>query len=300
MSHPTSHPEAARGVVAAWFSYLVWGLAPLFWRELQGVSAFELIAHRTLWSLLLLFVVLLAQRRLGQVRVALSSPRTVAVSFATAALLVGNWLTFVWGVNHGHVVEASLGYFLVPLVNVGCGRLLLGEPLRRAQAIAIGFAAVGVGCLVVQLGHVPWIALALAGTWGGYGLMRKRTTLGATVGLTVETALIAPFALGFLLWRGHTGDGAWGRVSVGTEGWIMATGAITAIPLVTFAYGARRIRLTTLGVLQYITPMVQLALGVLFYHELFPHERLFGFSLIWAALALYTLDSTVRARFASA
>ena len=286
-------PSAAAksGALAAALCYFAWGLVPLYWKQLAGINPVELIAHRHVWSLGLVLLLVLAQGTFGQVRAALGPPRSLGLNFLSATLLTANWLIYVWGVNTGHVIECSLGYFLVPLVNVAVGRFVLHEHLRRLQWVAIGCAAAGVAVMVAQLGRPPWIALALAGTWGGYGLLRKQSPLGSLIGLTVETLLLAPFAVGFLLWQHHTGAGALGRVDAATQLLLASSGVITAVPLLLFAYGARRIRLSTMGLLQYLAPTVQLALGVWVYHESFSRDRLTGFALIWAGLALYTADN---------
>lgn len=277
--------------MAATLCYLLWGLVPLYWRQLAAVDSVELIAHRHVWSLVLLLAIVAAQRSFSSVRAALDSPRSIALNGLAATLLTVNWLVYVWGVNTGRVIETSLGYFLVPLVNVAAGRFVLHEHLRRAQLFAIGLAATGVTLMIVQLGRPPWIALILAGTWGGYSLMRKKSPLPAVVGLTVETLLLAPFAVGFLLWRHHVGEGALGRADIQTQLLVLSAGVITAIPLLLFAYSARRIRLSTMGLLQYLAPTVQLMLGVWVFHESFSRARMFSFSFIWAALALYTADN---------
>jgi chloramphenicol-sensitive protein RarD len=199
-------------------------------------------------------------------------------------------------VNTGHVIETSLGYFLVPLVTAAAGRFLLQEHLRRIQVIAIGLAATGVISMIVQLGRVPWIALVLATTWGAYSLMRKRSPLPAVTGLAVETLLLAPAAIAFLCWQHHVGAGVLGRAEPGTQLLVLGSGVITAIPLLLFAYAARRIRLSTLGLLQYIAPTVQLILGVWVFHEAFSRARMLSFSLIWAALAVYTADNLLAQR----
>jgi len=271
--------------------YFAWGLVPLYWKQLASVHPVELIAHRHVWSLVLVLGLVLAQGKFGEVRAALGTRRSVGLNFLSATLLTANWLIYVWGVNTGHVIECSLGYFLVPLVNVALGRWVLHEHLRRLQWIAIAGAAMGVAVMMWQLGRPPWIALALAGTWGGYGLLRKKSPLGSLTGLTVETLLLAPLAVGFLLWQHHTGAGALGRADALTQILVLSAGVITAIPLLLFAFGARRIRLSTLGLLQYLAPTVQFALGVWVYHEPFSRERLIGFLFIWAGLALYTADN---------
>jgi len=292
-------PEQARGAFAAASCYFTWGLVPLYWKQLAVVDPLELIAHRHVWSLVFLLGVLAAQGGFASVRAALAGPRAIAINFLGAALLTGNWLVYVWGVNTGHVIETSLGYFLVPLVNVAAGRFLLHEHLRRVQWIAIGGATAGVALMIFQLGRPPWIAFALAGTWGAYSLMRKRSPLGPLTGLTVETLLLAPCAIAFLLWRFHSGAGALGRVDARTHALILSSGVITAIPLLLFAYGARRIRLSTLGLLQYLAPTVQFLLGVFVFHEAFTPDRAVSFAFIWGGLVLYTADNLLAQRRAA-
>jgi chloramphenicol-sensitive protein RarD len=277
--------------LAAATCYFLWGLVPLYWRQLTEINPVELVAHRQVWSLTLLVGIVALQRGFTAVFKALNSPQAVAVNGLSALLLTANWLCYVWGVNSGYVIETSLGYFLVPLSNVAAGRFILHEHLRRAQIIAIALAAVGVGVMIVQHGHPPWIALAIVGTWGGYSLMRKRSPLPAVTGLTVETLLLIPFAIAFLLWQNHTGAGALGRVDLRTHLLVLSSGVITAVPLLLFAYGARRIRLSTLGLLQYVAPTVQLIIGIWVYHEPFTSARLLSFGFIWAALVLYTADN---------
>jgi len=291
MSRPADS-AAARGAFAAGLCYFLWGLVPLYWRQPVAVDATELIAHRLVWSLVFL-VALLPFVRGGFTGFAgaLGTRRTFSLNLLSSALLTANWLVYVWAVNHDHILEASLGYFLVPLLNVALGRFVLHEHLRRLQWLAVACAAAGVLWQLVQLGRLPWIALAIAGTFGLYGLLRKQSPLGALTGLAVETALLAPCAVAFLLWRHHTGEGALGRLDAGTQLLVMSTGVVTAIPLLLFAYGARRVRLTTLGLLQYLAPIVQFLLGLLVYHEAFTRDRLGSFALIWVALLLYTADN---------
>ncbi len=292
----SSSPDAARGALAAGVCYFCWGLVPLYWRLLAGIHPVELIAHRAVWSLVFLAVLVAAQRMAAEIRAGLASPRALGINLLSGTLLTANWLVYVWGVNTGHVIECSLGYFLVPLVNVALGRLVLHEHLRPLQWFAIGCAAAGVVLMIAQLGRPPWIALTLAATWGAYGLLRKKSPLGSLAGLTVETLLMAPAAIGFLLWQNHTGAGALGRVDAATHALILSSGIITAVPLLLFAYGARRIRLTTMGLLQYLAPTVQFALGLWVFHEPFSTGRAGGFVLIWAGLVLYTLDNLRGAR----
>jgi chloramphenicol-sensitive protein RarD len=293
MSTPTHapSPSAARGACAAAGCYLAWGLFPLFWKQLSDVNALELIAHRHVWSLAFVLAVMAASGGFAGFRSALRSRVALRWHALSGGLLTINWLVYVWGVNHGHVIETSLGYFLVPLVNVAAGRFILREHLRRLQWFAIACAAVGVVLLIARVGSVPWIALTLAGTFGAYGLLRKQSPLGPLVGLGLETLLLAPLALAFLVWQQHTGAGALGRVSGIEHVLIASAGVITAVPLLMFAYGARRIRFSTLGLLQYIAPTVQLALGVWAFHEGFSRERALSFVLIWTGLVLYTADN---------
>lgn len=297
-SAPSS--AARTGALAAALCYFLWGLVPLYWKQLTAVDALELIAHRHVWSLVFLLCIVRVQGGFAPIRAALTDRRSVARNFLSALLLTANWLVYVWGVKHDHVIECSLGYFLVPLVNVAAGRFVLHEHLRRTQWIAIACAAVGVAAMILQLGQLPWIALALASTWGAYSLMRKQSTLGSLTGLTVETILLAPAAIALLLWQHHTGEGALGRVDFRTHVLVLSAGVITAVPLLLFAFGARRIRLSTLGLLQYLAPSVQLALGIWIYHEPFSRARALSFAFIWAALILYTTDNLLAQRRAAA
>jgi len=283
--------SSARGALAAAGAFVAWGIFPLFWKQVEQIQALELIAHRVVWSLVFLVGLLALRHGFGPIRTAFANPRIVGYTAASGAFLTLNWLTFVWAVNHGFVIESSLGYFLVPLVNVGMGALLLHERLRPLPWLAIGCAAAGVALLVIGVGRPPWIALALAGTFGLYGLMRKRSELGSIDGLALETILYAPLAAGYLLWRQHTGDGALGHADLRTQAFILSTGCVTALPLILFAYGARQIRMTTLGLLQYLAPSLQFLLGLLLYHEAFDAGQLRACLFIWFGLALYSADS---------
>jgi len=284
-------PGAGRGALAAAACYFFWGLFPLYWRQLANVDATELIAHRHLWSLVFVLGLMAVRASLGELLSALRSRAALQWHALSGVLLTINWLVYVWGVNHGHVLETSLGYFLVPLVNVALGRIVLHERLRPAQWIAIGSAAFGVALMLVRVGGLPWIALTLAVTFGAYGLLRKKSPLGPLTGLGLETLLLAPFAVAFLAWQQVTGAGALGRVSAGEHVLLVSVGVVTAVPLLLFAYGARKIRLSTLGLLQYIAPTVQFALGLWAFHEPFSRERATAFAFIWFGLALYTADN---------
>ncbi|MBI5381459.1 MAG: EamA family transporter RarD [Opitutae bacterium] len=282
---------SSRGALAAGVCYVMWGLFPLYWKQLAAIDARELIAHRIVWSLAFVAAATTATGAWGTIRAALATRRSLAANLLTGALLSVNWLVFVWGVNHGHILETSLGYFLVPLVNVALGRLVLHEHLRPAQWAAIACAAAGVALQLLHVGRLPWIALALAATFGAYGLLRKRSPLGSLAGLTVETLLLAPLALAYLYWCHRQGTGALGRVSLREHAFVLSAGVVTAVPLLLFAYGARRIRLTTLGLLQYLAPTGSFLVGVFVYGEAFDHDRLLAFACIWLGLALYTADN---------
>lgn len=283
--------STTRGALAAAAGYLAWGLFPLYWKQLTEIDAVELIAHRHVWSFVVVVGLMAVSGGLREMREALVSARALGWHALGGTLLTLNWLVFIWGVNQGQVLEASLGYFLVPLVNVALGRFVLHERLRRLQWLAIAFAATGVALMLVRVGRLPWIALSLAATFGAYGLVRKKSPLGALPGLALETLLLLPLAAGFLWWQHARGAGALGHVSVGTHVLLLSAGFVTAFPLLWFAYGARRIRFTTLGLLQYIAPTAQFAIGAGVYHESFSGERAAAFALIWCGLALYTFDN---------
>lgn len=291
LSAKNSSPHSTAGGWAAATAFFFWGTVPIYWRQMQSVSAFELIAHRLVWSLVFLLPVLAWQRSFASLRPGFAGARAIGVNLLASILLTANWTVYVWGVNAGHVIETSLGYFLVPLLNVAVGALFLHEKLRRAQWTAIGLAAAGVALLLWRVGHVPWLALSLAFTWTSYGLLKKKSGLGALAGLTVETILLFPLAAALLLWRHHTGEGALGHIDTRTQLFVLSAGVITAIPLVLFAYGAQRIRLTTLGLLQYLAPSVQFVIGLFIYHEPFDSARLQAFGLIWIGLIVYTADA---------
>lgn len=279
-----------RGVLSAALAYAIWGLFPLYFWLLADVPALDTVAHRIAWSLLFMFIVLAVRRQWRWLGEALSQPRVLGVFALSALLLSANWLVYIWAVTHGHVIDSSLGYFITPLVNVLLGYTVLHERLRPLQWAAVALAAAGVLWLAVLAGQLPWIALVLAGSFGGYGLIRKTAPLGALEGLTLETMLMAPVAfavLAWAAWQGHSSFPADGAVA---NALLLGLGPVTAIPLLLFAYGARRIRLSTLGVLQYIGPSIQFGLGLWLFNEPFSGMRMLGFCLIWLALLVYSLE----------
>ena len=284
------------GVLYATLAYVCWGLFPLYFHLLLRIGALEVVAHRTVWSLVFLLGILLARKRWQWLADVARRPRVLAAFGLSALLLSMNWLTYVWAVTSNHVLDSSLGYFMLPLVNVALGYFVLHERPRPTQWLAVAFAFAGVVWLTAQAGHPPWIALVLALTFGFYGLLRKVAVLGALEGLVLETLLLSPIAVAVLVYLSWQGSSALVSGDLVDLGWLMLAGPLTALPLLLFAAGARRIPLTTLGVLQYISPSLQFALGIWIFHEVFEPTRLVGFALIWMALGLYSVDSWRTAR----
>jgi chloramphenicol-sensitive protein RarD len=271
-------------------AYVTWGLFPLYFVHVARVPVFEVVMHRSLWSLAFVLGLLAALGRIGQLTTALRDGKLVRTSFVSALLLSGNWMVYVWSVNNARLVEASLGYFINPLVNVLLGFVFLHERLRPAQWAAVALAGAGVLWIGWHLGHPPWVALVLACSFGVYGLMRKTAPLGAIDGLALETLLLAPIAGGLLAWWTLQGTSALATGDLGLVGWLLLGGPLTALPLLFFAAAARRLSLATLGLMQYLSPSIQLALGVWMFHEPFGADRQIGFAFIWAALALYSAE----------
>ncbi len=288
--------ERRLGTAAGLGAYALWGIFPLYFPLLEPAGGLEIVAHRIVWSLLFVAVLLTVVRSWTQVRAAVTDLRTLGVLALAAALIVVNWLVFVYGVNSGHVVETSLGYFINPLVSVLLGVVVFGERLRRLQWVAVATAAVAVVVLTVDYGRPPWIALALAGTFGLYGLMKKLVRVAAAPGLFVETALVVVPAVVVLAVLHARGEGTAGSAGTGHLLLLLSSGVATAVPLLLFAGAARRIPLSTVGLLQYVTPLMQLAIGVFVYEEPMPPARLAGFVIVWVALAVFTVDSLRNAR----
>ncbi|MEH3107319.1 MAG: EamA family transporter RarD [Sphingomonas fennica] len=284
------------GVILGVGAYALWGLLPLYLKLLGTVPAAQVLAHRVVWSLLLLVVVVVVLRRAAAIRAA-ARGRTLALLAASAALIAANWLIYIWAVQHAHVLEASLGYFINPLVNVALGVAILGERVTRVQKLAIAIAAAGVAALALSGGGALWISIALALSFGVYGLVRKVAAIDALGGLTVETLLLGPAALAVILWAGAHGEGAWGR-ETGLDALLVLAGAVTAAPLLMFAAAARRLRYATMGLLQYIAPTLQFAQAVLLFGE--PLRPIHGltFALIWSGCLLYAVDGIRSARAA--
>ena len=288
--------EARRGIAYGAGAYLMWGLFPLYWPLLAPSGALEVLAHRVLWSLLVVAAILSAVHRWADVREVVRDRRRVARLGLAAVLIAVNWGTYIYGVSSHQVVETSLGYFVNPLVTVLLGVLVLGERLRPVQWAALGTAAAAVLVLTVENGRPPWLALVLAASFGTYGLLKKTAGVRAVEALAVETAVLAPVAALYLLVLGDRGT----LTTHGTGHALLLAGAgvVTVVPLLLFGAAAQRVTLTTLGVLQYVTPTMQFLLGVLLRHEPLGLAKLFGFSLVWVALAVFTYDLARTSRLA--
>ena len=285
--------ERRLGIIYALIAYGIWGVLPLYLKALHAVPPAQIVAHRIVWAAMLLVVVVAVTGKrefLAQLR---QRPRIIWTFMASALALSVNWLVYIWGVEQGRVVDVSLGYFINPLFSVVLAVVVLKERLRLAQWAAVAVAFAGVLWLALLAGQMPWIGLTLAVSFGLYGLLRKTATIDALGGLTLETLLLLPFALLYLLGLAVQGHAAWQTADVSLRGLLVAAGPITAFPLLCFAAGARRIPLSLIGILQYLGPTLQLALGVFVFHERLPPAKLAGFALIWLALALYAAESAV-------
>jgi chloramphenicol-sensitive protein RarD len=271
-------------------AYFLWGLVPLFWPLLDPASSAEALAHRFVWSLILVVVLLVATSRLSHFRAIWTDARRVGFLFIASVVIALNWGGFIWGVNHGHVIEVSLGYFINPLVTVMLGVFVLGESMRHWQWAAVGIGAIAVIVLTIDYGRPPWIALLLAGSFATYGFLKKQARLGALESLGAETLLLTPFALAFLVWLEAQGRATFGHAGAANVLLLMATGVVTAIPLLLFGGAATRLSLSTLGILQYLGPALQFMFGLLVFEESMTAARWIGFILVWLALAIFTVD----------
>lgn len=301
---PAHAPEEARdgrrqgswGVLYGVAAYSAWGIVPVFWKQLGHVGAVELLAHRTVWSLVAFAALTLAAGQRRALAAALGDRRVLLSMAATGALVSANWVLFIYAVAVDRLLDASLGYFINPLLSVLLGMLFLRERLRPAQWLALGLASAGVVHLAVRVGTVPWIALTLAGTFGVYGLLRKVVRVDSLPGSTLETSFIAPLGIAYLVSLHVQGEGALGHADAKTHVLLVATGIVTALPLVWFTNAARRLSLTTLGFLQYLAPSGQFLLAVLVYGEPFTSTQAVSFACIWTALAIFSADAALRAR----
>jgi chloramphenicol-sensitive protein RarD len=292
---PAAPRVDGRGLAASISAFLIWGLLPLYLKVLQMVPVLQLTAHRVAWGFLFGFGWLLVRGEGRLMMRALADPPTRRKLFITAALIGINWGIFMWGTANHHVVEVSLGYFIAPLFNVALGVVVFRERLNRAQTLAVIIAAVGVIYLTWSAGRPPWLSIWLALSFALYGLVRKVAKVEALPGFAGETLLLFPFAAGYILWCELSGQGSMTELGWGLNAVLLLAGPITAVPLVLFAVGARRIPLSTVGLLQYTAPTMQLLTAIFVFHESFTTARMVGFSMIWAALAVYGIDGLLAA-----
>ncbi|MBO0845214.1 MAG: EamA family transporter RarD [Nocardioides sp.] len=283
--------ESRRGFLLGVAAYVLWGAFPLYWPLLEPAGAFEILAHRIVWSLVTMGVLVVVLGRTASFRTMVADRRAIRLLALAACVITVNWATYIWGVNNGHVVEAALGYFINPLVTVLMGVFVLGERLRSWQWVAMGVAATAVVVLTVDYGRLPWVALVLAFSFGSYGLCKKQAGAPAIESLTFETLVIGPVAFGYVVWLGATGQSSFGSHGPGHALLFATTGLVTAVPLICFGGAAIRVSMVTLGLLQYLAPILQFALGVLYFREDMPAGRWVGFLLVWVALAIFTVES---------
>jgi len=288
--------DQRRGFLLGAAAYGMWGLFPLYWPLLEPAGALEILAHRMLWSMLTMGVLVLVLRRTAEFRALLRSRRTFLLLAGAAFVITLNWATFIYGVNSGKVVETSLGYFVNPLVTVLMGVLILGERLRRLQWWAVGLACVAVVVLTLDYGRLPWVACVLALSFGTYGLAKKQANVGAVESLALETLLVAPFAGAYVVYLILSGTSSFGSEGAGHSLLLVSSGLVTAVPLICFGAAATRVSMVTLGLLQYLAPILQFTLGLVYFHESMPAGRWVGFVLVWGALALFTYEATAHRR----
>ncbi len=285
------------GLISTASAFLLWGLLPIYWKLLDKVPSFQILSHRTIWSLVFLLILLVCLKRLGEVKAALRKRRNRWCLAGGALMLSINWGIYIWAVTNGHIIESSLGYYITPLINVVLGCVVFKDRLNPLQLAAIALAATGVAVMVVRYGHFPWLALCIALSFGMYGMIRKLADVESMPGLFLETLLLSPFMAGYHLWQENLGLGAFLHMSLDIDGLLLLSGVATSIPLLLFAHGARRIPFITVGLLQYITPTIAFLLGCLVYGEEFKPSHALGFTCIWLALALYTFDGLRRYKY---
>ena len=278
---------ARRGAGAAFTAYLLWGTLPIYWKMLESIPVVELMAHRVLWTLLVVVGFQTMRGQLGALRATWQIPANRRAHLRGGLMVSINWCCFVWALLHDQMIEASLGYFLVPLVNAALGRVIFKERLDRLQKFALVLAGLGVAALFTQIDNPPWVSLGIAASWSTYGVGRKQSNASAINGLALEMSYVAPVALAYLVWVHTLGGGAFGDISRQIDLTIAGTGVMTMIPLILFAYGTQRLTYTTLGLLQYVTPIFQFLMGWLIFQESFSGVRVFGFTLIWIGLVCY-------------
>ncbi len=278
------------GTIFGILAYTAWGVLPLYWKLLDSIPALEILAHRVFWSFLFLSLIILLSKQLTSLRIACKNKTNTFYTFLSAIIISINWFTFIWAVTSGRVVEASMGYYINPLIVVLLGTVVLKEQLNTMQKIAIVFASVGVIIMTLQYGGIPWVAITLALSFACYGLIKKTVDISSLNGLTLETAITAPIALAYILYLHFNGTSSLDVIPLPTMLTLFASGIATAIPLLLFAQAAKNIKFSTMGFMQYIAPSLSLAIGVFLFHEPFTKAHLLGFGFIWVALIIYSLS----------
>ncbi len=277
------------GLIFGVSAYVLWGLFPLYWPLLEPAGALEIVGHRAVWSLAFCVIALTITKAIKPALATMRRPKVFVKLLAATALISINWIVYIWATNNGHVVEASLGYYINPIIMIAIGIILLKEKMRKLQWASVSIAALGVLVLTIDYGRLPWVALALALSWGTYGFIKKQLGLGALEGLGIETAIAAPFYLAYLAWIGVEGGGHFGS-GIGLTLLLIGSGVVTAIPLLLFNGAGNRLPYTVIGLLQFITPTLQFSIGVWVRHEAMPTARWAGFLIIWAALVVLATD----------
>jgi chloramphenicol-sensitive protein RarD len=285
---PATPQDSSAGFGFALGAYVIWGFLPIYMKAVAHIPPAEVIAHRVIWSLPIALAVLVWLGRTGDLRRALRTPRMLIMAAATATLISVNWGIYVWAIGAGHALDAALGYYINPLFSVLLGRVLLGETLTRTQGGAILLAFVAVVILTVSSGTVPWVALSLTVSWGVYAYLKKSLPIGPNQGFALEVLLLAPFALGYIAWAVISGQGHFATGSLRDTGLLIGSGVVTAIPLMLYANGAKRLRLTTIAMLQYVAPTMIFLVAVFVFNEPFGLARAIAFPMIWAALVIFT------------
>ena len=288
--------RTAIGVAAGLGAFLLWGFAPVYFKAIGHIPALEILAHRVVWTLVILLLLVAALGRLREVVVSLTSRRRLGILLVTTLLVSSNWLIFIWAIQQDRLLEASLGYYINPLVNVVLGITFLSERLNRWQGVAVLLAVTGVGAMIVGSGTLPWVALSLAISFGFYALVRKKAEVDPLIGLLVETLLLLPAAALYLIWLSATGTGAFGSHDWAMSVTLICSGLVTGTPLVLVMYGAQRLTLSSIGVMQYMAPSIHFLLALLVYGEAFSLTHLITFLFIWAGLAVYSWDAMARYR----
>jgi chloramphenicol-sensitive protein RarD len=291
-----SSENGSEGVIFAITAFLIWGLSSIYWKQLKAVPAFEILMHRMVWSFIFLVPVLFFQNSVGEFTAALKNRRTVLILLSTTLIVGLNWFIFIWAINNNQLLQASFGYYINPLINVLLGVVFLKEKLRPLQKIAVALASAGVLYMTISYGSLPWIALCLAISFGFYGLVRKVAPVSSLVGLSVETLLLSVPALGYLLYLNSSGSGAFMHGAVGTDFLLAGSAIVTALPLLLFTKGARRLRFSTIVFMQYIAPTCGFFIAIFLFEEPLSFTQLITFVVIWIALAIYSFDSVLQQR----